>query len=76
MLYLAEFYLPEGLRLADVARRARQLGTEPAEFGSDYQDHGPLFCWQDGSRTRTRLRGGSNGSPSGLAGLEPATFGL
>jgi integrase len=34
--------------LAALSRLAEQLDTERAEFGADYQDHGLLFCWEDG----------------------------
>ena len=36
-------------RAAPLRRSQRScLDAERADFGSDYQDHGLLFCWEDG----------------------------
>jgi integrase len=34
--------------LAALRLLVEQLNAERAEFGADYQDHGLLFCWEDG----------------------------
>jgi integrase len=34
--------------LAALARLVDQLNAERKEHGPDYQDHGLLFCWEDG----------------------------
>jgi integrase len=35
-------------KLAVLATHVETLATERAEFGTGYQDHGLLFCWEDG----------------------------
>jgi integrase len=37
------------LTLALVQKHLEQLEQEKAEFGSDYEDNGRLFCWPDGT---------------------------
>jgi hypothetical protein len=37
---------------AVLAAYIEMLDRERAEFGSDYQDHGLLFCWENGRRRR------------------------
>lgn len=34
--------------LALLRAHVEQLGRERAEFGPDYEDHGVLFCWENG----------------------------
>jgi integrase len=36
------------LTLAVLREHVEMLNDERAEFGPDYQDHGLLFCWEDG----------------------------
>jgi integrase len=35
-------------KLAVLATHVETLATERAEFGTGYQDHGLLLCWEDG----------------------------
>jgi hypothetical protein len=50
--------------LAALSEHVEMLDQEWKEFGLDYQDHGLLFCWENGSlRTRTPSRAGSRSWP-------------
>jgi hypothetical protein len=50
--------------LAALRVHVEQLDQERREHGPDYQDHGVLFGWEDGSlRILTRSRAGSRSSP-------------
>ncbi len=50
--------------LAVLKAHVETLDQEQREFRPDYQDHGVLFCWQDGRPpTRTRSPDGSRSSP-------------
>jgi integrase len=50
--------------LAALSRLVQQLDAERADLGTDYQDHGLLFCWENGSRrTPTPSPAVSSGYP-------------
>jgi integrase len=51
--------------LAALARLVERLDAERKEHGPDYQEHGLLFCWDDGApRIPIRSPAGSSGYPS------------
>lgn len=50
--------------LAVLKAHVEQLDQERRELGPDYQDHGVLFCWEDGRPPHPdTITDGSRGSP-------------
>jgi hypothetical protein len=55
-------------------QHVEMIGAEREEFGPDYQDHGKLFCWPDGTLPHpdTRLRTAESGSRIAPSAPNPA----